>query len=71
MYSDHGGGHSSSLWHLFSFISVVKKNKTKKYVPKSSRHVESRAPPPSCCCYGHRDVLDGAVLRLFDASRWE
>ena len=47
MYSDHGGGHSSSLWHLFSFISVVKKIRQKKYVPKSSRHVKSQAPPPA------------------------
>ena len=43
MYSDHGGGHSSSLWHLFSFISVVKKNKTKKI---RTKELESRAPPP-------------------------
>ena len=42
MYSDHGGGHSSSLWHLFSFISVVKKNKTKKI---RTKELESRAPP--------------------------
>ena len=48
------------------YISIVKKDITKKYIPKSSRHVKSRAPP-SCCCYGCFDGLGHVWWGCFGA----
>ena len=55
------------------YISIVKKDITKKYIPKSSRHVKSQAPLPAAAMVVLMawDMLDCAVLELFDASRWE
>ena len=55
------------------FISILKKDITKKIRTKELETCQVLSPP-CCCCYGHFDGLGHVrwgCLGLFDTSRWE